>query len=130
MICIHCGQCCYDFPVTIIKPEFVNLKVESTIDFSDEAFYNKPANTPCPHLRWNYDFSHCSVHDKPWYKETPCFEFTQIEESSSRLCRLGMFVIKMRRKDPMRYNYRIRCENFVKPKSPEKINEEFKKGGT
>ncbi|RKX21666.1 MAG: hypothetical protein DRP45_12045 [Candidatus Zixiibacteriota bacterium] len=49
---------------------------------------------PCPHLRGSKPGKFfCAIHDKPWYKETPCFQHTQIERSPNDKCRMGKYVL-------------------------------------
>ena len=54
----------------------------------------------CPHLRGDKpgEFS-CSVHDKSWYPETPCFSHGQIERSPDEVCRMGEYLLKLEKKD-------------------------------
>ena len=125
MICVHCGLCCYDYPVGIIKKEFKDLDIKSTDQFPEEAFDVKPGNTPCEHLYWENHESRCAIHDKPWYQETPCFAFGQIEESPDCICRIGEWIMEKRKTDK-RFDYELKCEQFVYPKGPDELNEEFK----
>lgn len=50
---------------------------------------HKPGGQWCPHLVFNESKASCAIHDKPFYKRTPCFEFTQIEASPNDDCRIG-----------------------------------------
>ena len=36
----------------------------------------------------------CAVHNEEWYKETPCFKYTQIESSIDTFCRIGLSKMK------------------------------------
>ncbi len=49
---------------------------------------------PCHHLRGEKvgEFS-CAIHDKPWYKKTPCFSHGQIERSEDDECRTGRYFL-------------------------------------
>jgi hypothetical protein len=38
----------------------------------------------------------CAIHDKEWYSETPCFNYTQIERSPKDKCRIGITIIERR----------------------------------
>jgi hypothetical protein len=50
---------------------------------------------PCKHLRGDKPGEYsCTVHDKPWYKGSPCDEFTQIESSLNGVCCMGQFIMK------------------------------------
>ena len=42
----------------------------------------------------------CAIHDKKWYKKTPCFRHGQIEMSQDSLCRMGEFIMKGRGRNP------------------------------
>ena len=125
MKCVHCGLCCYDYPVIIIAPSHINFKGKDANKLPQEAFIIKEGNTPCPHLQWDGDFSKCAVHDRPWYHTTPCFAFGQIEENPNNVCRIGEWILNKRKKDP-RFNYRLKCEQFVKPKTAEELTSAFR----
>jgi len=61
--CYRCGYCCIDYDVVILK------------DGGNDFFY-KQMGLPCPNLRWDsQDLAFCSVHDQPWFIETPCFTY-------------------------------------------------------
>lgn len=49
----------------------------------------------CPHLLGDRvgEYS-CALHDKKWYKKTPCFSHGQIEQSITDECRMGLFQTK------------------------------------
>jgi hypothetical protein len=126
VICVHCGLCCYDFPVAIVAPKYIDFKGEDANDLPEEAFIIKQGNTPCEYLYWEDDFSRCAVHNKPWYPSTPCFDFSQIESSPNNICRYGEWILEKRKTDK-RFNYRILCDNFVAPKSPEEVINAFRK---
>jgi len=49
----------------------------------------------CPHLRGNKPGEYlCAVHDRKWYKRTPCFRHGQIERSQDDVCRMGEHIMK------------------------------------
>lgn len=50
---------------------------------------------PCPHLRGNKagEYS-CAVHNRPWYKQTPCYKHGQIEAKKSSPCRMGEYLLR------------------------------------
>jgi hypothetical protein len=52
----------------------------------------------CPHLQGDRvgEYS-CAVHNKKWYKKTPCFSHRQIERSVNDECRMGAFITKGRK---------------------------------
>ncbi len=85
MKCLHSGYCCIYLDVIIVDdPELGpvpdNLK-------------HKPSGKVCQHLAGLGPGQYsCSVHERPWYKETPCAAFTQVEFEESN-CRLGNYVL-------------------------------------
>ncbi len=90
MQCLRCGYCCCFYDVIIIIPAAINDLGEADLD-NPESFGHKKSGEACPHLRWEGDIASCRIHDLPWYSETPCFDFTQIEESIDSPCRLGEY---------------------------------------
>jgi len=86
MICLRSGYCCINFDVLIVN--------DAELGISEDNIIHKPYGVKCKHLEFDKNnVASCLVHDKEWYKDTPCFEFTQIEYSNSN-CRLGEFFIK------------------------------------
>ena len=87
MICLRCGYCCVHYAVIIVDDpklgiEPGNLKEKCTGD-------------RCPHLTGDVCGEYgCAIHDKPWYDETPCYEFGQIENSPTDPCRMGVHITK------------------------------------
>lgn len=54
---------------------------------------------PCPHLRGETPGEYsCAIHDKIWYKDTPCHSHGQIERSPNDLCRIGNHIINKKGK--------------------------------
>ena len=48
---------------------------------------------PCPHLDGDKPGEYsCKVHDRPWYKGTPCYSHGQIERGNTE-CRLGRYIL-------------------------------------
>lgn len=89
MICLHCGYCCFMYDVVIISNDLGTRK-----SITDESNYEiKSCNQRCKHLKGNSpgNFT-CAMHDKPWYKNTPCFRHGQYEQRNSK-CRLGEFIL-------------------------------------
>lgn len=90
MRCLRCGYCCLYMDVIIINPEKISEGGE--VDFEDESSYmHKPSQVRCPHLIFKDGDAVCKVHHLPWFKRTPCADFTQIESSETDLCRLGTY---------------------------------------
>jgi len=88
MKCLRSGWCCIWLDVIIICPE------SATEDFvvdegKDEDFMHKESGKMCPHLQFNDNEAFCSVHNMPWYEDTPCYKYTQIERSEKSPCRMG-----------------------------------------
>ena len=79
MICLRCGYCCHKYLVVIVKDP--NKPLDETNLIVHHGDGNKPG-----------EYS-CSVHSKEWYKETPCYAFTQIESSPNEECRMGRYVL-------------------------------------
>ena len=93
MICLKCGYCCVKYGVVIINPKYINEE----LDFEDPDFEKKlqfkESDKWCPHLIEKSKFIYsCKIHKKPWYKNTPCFNHTQIESSDISKCRMGNYV--------------------------------------
>lgn len=91
MKCLRCGYCCKNLLVTIVDDPKKGLVSGNFITHG-----LKPGK-PCKHLRGSGpgDYS-CALHDKPWYKDTPCFQHTQIEHKDSD-CRIGSYILKHRK---------------------------------
>jgi len=85
MKCLRCGYCCTKYAVIIVDdPE--KGPVEDNL---------KPhlGDGPCQHLEGEKPGKyHCRIHHYPWYKETPCFEHTQIGKDDEP-CRIGQWVL-------------------------------------
>lgn len=81
MKCLRCGYCCIHYDVIIVKPGYKRITKNSLI--------HKPSGQWCPHLVFTDDKASCAIHEMPFYKRTPCFDFTQIEESLECECRIG-----------------------------------------
>ena len=83
MICLQCGYCCKNYLVAIVNDPKLGI-IESNIII-------KPENT-CPHLEKFDDKYICKIHEYEWYKETPCFDHSQIENINEE-CRIGKYLI-------------------------------------
>ncbi len=111
MKCLHCGYCCIMYDVIIISPEYAtdDLNVKAPKD-GDKVFMHKPTGVACPHLTKENDEYRCAIHHYAWYKDTPCFDFGQIEDSIDAVCRMGDYVLN--KKPPMKAHL---LEIFNKP---------------
>jgi len=85
VICLRCGYCCIRYDVIIVD--------NPDLGIVDGNLIHKPGDERCKHLRGDKPGEYsCAVHEYPWYKETPCFQFTQIEAENSA-CRVGQYVL-------------------------------------
>lgn len=81
MICLKCGYCCKYLAVTIVNHPEKGLK-ENNFDFQEGT------GKSCKHLRGSKPGEYsCILHDKPWYKQTPCYAYMQ--EGTQVKCRIG-----------------------------------------
>ena len=86
MICLRCGYCCKHLSVVIVDDPKKGI-VEGNL------IHHKGDGTPCKHLIGSKPGEYfCAVHSEPWFKDTPCFAYTQIEQKNSN-CRMGEFFI-------------------------------------
>jgi hypothetical protein len=92
MICLRCGYCCVKYDTIIINPKYINEKLDFEDPSIEEKILFKEHNKWCPHLTEKKLMYSCKVHDKPWYKDTPCYNHTQIESSDNKKCRIGDYV--------------------------------------
>ena len=86
MICLRCGYCCKNCCVIIVDDPEKGISQDNLIAHDGHGI-------PCKHLIGDKpgEFS-CALHDKPWYKETPCFAHGQIEQHESN-CRMGEYLL-------------------------------------
>ena len=88
MKCLRCGYCCQNYVVIIVDDPKKGI-VESNLKVIGEKGPER-----CPHLRGDKPGEfYCSIHKEPWYCQTPCASFTQIENGDTD-CRMGKFVLK------------------------------------
>jgi Fe-S-cluster containining protein len=87
MKCLRCGYCCINYDVIIVDNPKLGI-VESNLK-------HKPSGIKCQHLIGNAPGKYsCTIHNEKWYKETPCFAFSQIESDINSPCRIGENVLK------------------------------------
>jgi len=62
---------------------------------NEENLIHKKSGEKCPHLigKGSGKYS-CVIHNHSEYKFTPCYQFSQIEQNATDLCRLGEYVLK------------------------------------
>ena len=87
MICLRCGYCCYAYDVIIIK-----LGIEKPTFRKEEEFQHKKSDEFCPHLSFNGIEASCDIHDKKWFKKTPCHSHSQIGKIDDD-CRIGRYIL-------------------------------------
>lgn len=87
MICLRCGYCCYNSDVIILDK---NNDFNET-DIKKYNLSHKPNNNFCIHQTFDLTTkqSICKIHHLKIYKETPCFQYTQIGEGE---CRMGNYI--------------------------------------
>jgi len=79
MICLRCGYCCIKYPVAILKGPKGGVELKSEDSFCKHLTGNKPG-----------EYS-CNIHNCVKYKDSPCYDFSQVEEKNSN-CRLGQWI--------------------------------------
>jgi hypothetical protein len=92
MVCLRCGYCCFGYDVIIVDPKVITKTFKLHSDLSEELIH-KPCNQFCPHQTWDKDTSICKLHQFKWYKQTPCFQHSQLEAKNTN-CRLGEYLRK------------------------------------
>lgn len=86
MICLRCGWCCTYNWVMIVKDPEKGIQEGNIIEHLGQG-------QPCPHLEGDKPGEYsCKVHDRPWYKQTPCYSHGQIERGNTN-CRLGDHIL-------------------------------------
>ena len=86
MKCLRCGYCCIEYDVIIVnKPE---------LGITEQNLKYKKSGQRCQHLLGEKPGEYsCAVHDYPWYKDTPCAQFTQVEVNKDTPCRMGEYIL-------------------------------------
>ena len=86
MKCLRCGYCCHKYVVMIVDDPEKGITEGNMIAHMGDG--------PCKHLEGNKPGEYsCKLHNKKWYKETPCFNHGQIESSPTDECRLGRYIL-------------------------------------
>lgn len=89
MICLRCGYCCKHYCVAIVDNPARGLEKENLI-------VQVGNGTACKHLRGDKPGNYsCSLHNYPWYPDTPCFAHGQIERDPATPCRIGVHVLRL-----------------------------------
>jgi hypothetical protein len=86
MKCLRCGYCCIQYLVGIIS--------DPDKEIAEDNVEAKTSGVRCKYLIGDVPgkFS-CSIHYRPFYEETPCFEFGQVESSLDDPCRMGKYIL-------------------------------------
>lgn len=86
MKCLRCGYCCLNYNKVIIDNPEKGLVKGNTILLD--------GTTRCKHLSGDAPGSyHCKIYNYPWFKDTPCGQFTQSKDTPKLLCRMGEFIL-------------------------------------
>lgn len=86
MICSRSGYCCIHLSVIIVDDPELGIRKGNLI--------HKESGVACKHLLGDKAGQHsCAIHNEKWYKDTPCFEYTQIEHENTK-CRMGEYILK------------------------------------
>lgn len=99
MNCVRCGTCCITMPVAIRVGDRWKMK---------------PGDVECPYLEKSPEGRVCSVHDEPWYKDTPCFVYgnsyidPDFFHKRGKDCLVGVLCLK----SGVRYARRISCADL------------------
>lgn len=89
MICLRCGHCCMNYAVVIVDDPKKGMTEENLKGIG----FNGPER--CQHLVGNKPGEYlCRVHDRRWYRRTPCYSHGQVEKGNTP-CRMGEYVLKM-----------------------------------
>ncbi len=91
MICLRCGYCCIYPLIMIIKDPELGIRDDNIVAHLGDG--------PCIHLGGDKPGEYfCQVHDRKWYKQTPCFSHGQIERGNTN-CRMGAYLLAKERGD-------------------------------
>ena len=76
MICLRCGYCCEICLNSVVRPEYID-SITSVDDLEMDMLLPVGKELgPCPYFSWDAEgLAVCAIHDKPWYKETPCYQY-------------------------------------------------------
>ena len=90
MKCLRCGYCCINYMVIIVDDPIYGIDPDNLKVHMGEG--------RCQHLIGDIPGEYsCAIHDYPWYKDTPCFAFTQIEDSIDNPCRMGDYILNKKK---------------------------------
>jgi len=96
MICLRCSYCC-KYPSVIIVDDPKKGIVEGNL------ILHEGKGIPCKHLRGDKPGEYfCAIHSEPWYPETPCFQYDQVDGSTEKVCRMGYHRLEKERGEELR----------------------------
>ena len=91
MICLRCGYCCKHYAVVIVDDPSKGLQQDNLICY--------PGDSQCKHLQGTTPGTYlCTLHDYPWYSNTPCYAFDQVGVDTAE-CRVGRYMIDKYKKE-------------------------------
>jgi len=131
MICYRCGYCCVNSLVAVVNPKYVICDIidfDIADTFPEDFLITVDKDNRCPYLEWNEeeDKASCKIHDKKWFKDTPCYRHNSKEEKS--FCRLGQYI--MDNKNNLKPTHKERCFGYDindKEKDMKKYIERYRK---
>lgn len=89
MKCLRCGHCCKWLWVIIIDDPEKGICENNIVE-------HRGQGVKCKHLRGDKPGEYwCAIHDYPWYSQTPCFRYSQIERSPDDVCRMGEYIMEL-----------------------------------
>jgi hypothetical protein len=87
MKCLRCGYCCLNLCVVIVDDPKKGVR-KGNLKWRD-------GKSRCQHLKGDKPGEYsCGVHDRKWYKKTPCFSHGQFEKNPNAVCRIGEYILK------------------------------------
>lgn len=96
MNCLRSGMCCINPIVMIIRD--IKLANRIGVDYDgvndraiEDNLITKESGKRCQYLIGELGQTSCQLHDKWWYKDTPCFKHTQLGGGN---CRTGQYLLK------------------------------------
>lgn len=86
MKCLRSGYCCIHYDVMIVDDPELGIVENNVI--------HKSTGEKCKHLGGDGPGQYfCKIHDYPWYKDTPCYNHSQIEHQNLN-CRIGEYSLR------------------------------------
>ena len=88
MICLRCGYCCKNNMVIIVDDPEKGI-VEGNL------ILHEGNGIPCKHLLGDSPGKYsCALYNYSWYKDTPCYRYSQIRVGKvENICRIGKYIL-------------------------------------